>query len=140
MLTINKSGVTLLDYEKLVTAYRNIREHKQELNRAHDAIIKELDEKLEKLEGVMLAVLNDNKGEGVRTAAGTFFRKLEVIPTGSDWEAFYSWIKEHDAFDALERRIKRTFVSKYMEDNDGAIPPGVSVFRKYTVQVRKNND
>ena len=49
-----------MDYEKLVTAYRNIREHKQELNRAHDAVIKELDEKLEKLEGVMLAVLNDN--------------------------------------------------------------------------------
>ena len=63
-----------------------------------------------------------------------------MIPTGQDWEAFYDWIKEHDAFDALERRIKRTFVSKYMDDNDGAIPPGVNVFRRYTVEVRKNND
>ena len=88
----------------------------------------------------MLAELNDNNGEGIRTAAGTFFRKLEVIPTGQDWEAFYDWIKEHDAFDALERRIKRTFISKYMDDNDGAIPPGVNVFRRYTVEVRKNND
>ena len=129
-----------MDYEKLVTAYRNIRDKKQELNRAHDEVIKDLDEKLERLKGVMLAELNDNNGEGIRTAAGTFFRKLEVIPTGQDWEAFYDWIKENDAFDALERRIKRTFISKYMDDNDGAIPPGVNVFRRYTVEVRKNND
>ena len=129
-----------MDYEKLVTAFRNIRDRKQELNRAHDEVIKDLDEKLERLKGVMLAELNNNNGEGIRTAAGTFFRKLEVIPTGQDWEAFYDWIKEHDAFDALERRIKRTFISKYMEDNDGAIPPGVNVFRRYTVEVRKNND
>ena len=129
-----------MDYERLVTAYRNIRDKKQELNRAHDEVIKDLDEKLERLKGVMLAELNDNNGEGIRTAAGTFFRKLEVIPTGQDWEAFYDWIKEHDAFDALERRIKRTFISKYMDDNDGAIPPGVNVFRRYTVEVRKNND
>ena len=129
-----------MDYERLVTAYRNIRDKKQELNRAHDEVIKDLDEKLERLKGVMLAELNNNNGEGIRTAAGTFFRKLEVIPTGQDWEAFYDWIKEHDAFDALERRIKRTFVSKYMDDNDGAIPPGVNVFRRYTVEVRKNND
>ena len=129
-----------MDYEKLVTAFRNIRDRKQELNRAHDEVIKDLDEKLERLKGVMLAELNNNNGEGIRTAAGTFFRKLEVIPTGQDWEAFYDWIKEHDAFDALERRIKRTFISKYMDDNDGAIPPGVNVFRRYTVEVRKNND
>ena len=126
-----------MDYEKLVLAYRNIRDHKQDLNRKHDAVIAELDEKLEKLKGVMLDELNTNNGESIRTAAGTFFRKLEVIPTGRDWDAFYGWIKEHDAFDALERRIKRTFISDYMTNNDGSIPPGVDVFRRYTVEVRK---
>ncbi len=126
-----------MDYEKIVRAYRNIRDRKQELNRAHEKVIADLDEKLEKLKGVMLAELNTNKGEGIRTAAGTFFRKLETIPTGSDWDAFYDWIKENDAFDALERRIKRTFISDYMDSHDGAIPPGVSVFRRYTVEVRK---
>ena len=126
-----------MDYEKIVRAYRNIRYRKQELNRAHEKVIADLDEKLEKLKGVMLAELNTNKGEGIRTAAGTFFRKLETIPTGSDWDAFYDWIKDNDAFDALERRIKRTFISDYMDSHDGAIPPGVSVFRRYTVEVRK---
>ena len=126
-----------MDYEKIVRAYRNIRNRKQELNRAHEKVIADLDEKLEKLKGVMLAELNTNKGEGIRTAAGTFFRKLETIPTGSDWDAFYDWIKDNDAFDALERRIKRTFISDYMDSHDGAIPPGVSVFRRYTVEVRK---
>lgn len=129
-----------MDYEKLVTAYRNIRDKKQELNRAHDKVIADLDEKLAKLDAVMLAVLNDNKGEGIRTSAGTFFRVLEVIPSAGDWDAFYDWIKEEDAFDALERRIKRTFITEYMGSHEGALPPGVNVFRRYKVQVRKNND
>jgi hypothetical protein len=126
-----------MDYEKLVLAYRNIRDHKQQLNRDHDAVIKDLDDKLERIESVMLDELNTNKGEGIRTAAGTFFRKLEVIPTGRDWDAFYEWIKDNDAFDALERRIKRTFISEYMNSHDGSIPPGVDVFRRYKVEVRK---
>ena len=47
-------------------------------------------------------------------------------------------MKQNDAFDALERRIKKTFVSEYMENNGGAIPPGVSVYRQYAVRVRRN--
>ena len=126
-----------MDYEAIVRAYRNIRDAKTELNQAHDKVIADLDAKLDRLKSVMLAELNASNGESIRTSAGTFFRKLEVIPSGQDWDAFYDWIKEHDAFDALERRIKRTFIADYMGTHDGAIPPGVSVFRRYTVEVRK---
>ena len=129
-----------MDYTALVTAFRNIRDHKQDLNRAHDAVIKDLDDKLDRLKAVMLEELNRNNGDSVRTSAGTFYRELVVIPTGSDWEKFYEFVKENDAFDALERRIKRTFVTDYMKDHDGAIPPGISVFRKYDVKVRKGDD
>jgi hypothetical protein len=129
-----------MDFEKLVTAYRNIRDRKTELNREHDKVIADLDEKIAKLSAVMLSVLNDNNGEGIRTAAGTFYRELETIPSCQDWDAFYTWIAENDAFDALQRRIKASFVSDYMKEHDGAIPPGVNVFRRYKVGVRKNND
>jgi hypothetical protein len=37
----------------------------------------------------------------------------------------------------LERRFKKTFVKDYRESNEGAIPPGVSVMREFTVRVRR---
>ena len=127
-----------MDPAALVKAVRNIRDAEAEIRREADAKIAELKEKREKIEGVLLQVLTDSNVESMRTANGTFFRTVETIPSGQDWDAFYNWIKENDAFDALERRITRKFISDYMNAHDGAIPPGVNVFRRYKVNVRKN--
>ena len=129
-----------MDYDALVRAYRAIRDRKSELNKAHDLVIADLDGKLKKIEGVMLGVLNAGNGDGIRTPSGTFFRKMSIKPSGQDWAAFYGWIKQHDAFDFLERRIKSTTVADYMAANAGALPPGIAVLREFKVEVRKNND
>jgi hypothetical protein len=51
---------------------------------------------------------------------------------------FYGWIKDNDAFDALERRVKKTFVTEFMETHEGGLPPpGITVSREYVVRVRK---
>lgn len=128
-----------MDLDALTRAYRNIRDAKAQINREAEAKVAELDEKLAKIEAVMLKILNDGNGEGIRTASGTFFRKMDVVPSGQDWAAFYAWVKENDAFDALERRIKKTFIVDYMNNHDGEIPPGVNVFRRFKVEVRKND-
>lgn len=128
-----------MDYNRLVLAYRNLRDAEQLIMREAEAKAKELRDKRERLEGEMLRILNDNNGEGIRTASGTFYRTEDVIPSGADWAAFYGWVKDNDAFDALERRIKKTFIADYMEANDGSVPPGVNVFRRYKVNVRKSD-
>jgi hypothetical protein len=129
-----------MDYDALVRAYRAIRDKKSELNKAHDAVIADLDGKLEKIENVMLGVLNASNGEGIRTEHGTFFRKVDIKPSGQDWAAFYDWIKANDAFDFLQRRITATAVTNYMLEHDGELPPGVTVLKRFKVEVRKNND
>lgn len=128
-----------MDFDRIVMAYRNLRDAEQMVLREAEAKAKELRAKRDRLEAEMLRILNENNGEGIRTASGTFYRTEDVIPSGADWGAFYSWVKANDAFDALERRIKKTFISQYMEDNDGAVPPGVNVFRRFKVNVRKND-
>jgi hypothetical protein len=127
-----------MDINKLVHVYTKIRDKRSEIKRFFEAEDAALKEQLTKLEGVLLKHLNDTNSDSIRTEAGTFYRQQDVTPSASDWSAFYDWIKQNDAFDALERRVKKTFVTEYMEANDGAIPPGVSVFRQYVVRVRKN--
>jgi len=127
-----------MDMNQLVSVYTKIREKRAQIKKAYDAEDASLKEKLTKLEGVLLGQLNTTNTDAIRTEAGTFYRQEDITPSGADWSAFYDWVKENDAFDALERRIKKTFIADYMERHEGAIPPGVSVYRQYVVRVRKN--
>ena len=126
-----------MDYEKLVKVFLKIRKARSDLKAAYEADDAKLKAQAAQLDALLLKHLNDTNASSMATAAGTFYRQEEVTPTGSDWEAFYTWVKANDAFDALERRIKKTFIREWMDTHDGAIPPGVSVYREYVVRVRK---
>lgn len=128
-----------LDLNKIVRVYTRIRDARGEKKRAFEAEDSRLKAQQEQLEAVLLKHLIDTESDASRTEAGTFYRQKEVIPSAGDWKAFYDWIKENDAFDFLERRIKRTTVTDYMDENEGALPPGVNTFTRYAVRVRKNS-
>jgi hypothetical protein len=127
-----------VDLNKITKAYLRLRDQRDELRRTYTDQDNVLKEKQERLEAAALAFLNETGQESARTVNGTVYRQEDVIPTGSDWERFYEWVKENDAFDALERRIKKGFVASYMEEHEGAPPPGVSVLRRYVVRVRRS--
>jgi hypothetical protein len=127
-----------MDINKLTKAYINIREAKHALKKQFDEADGDLKKKLERIEAEMLRFLQTSNTDSVKTDAGTFYRQEEITPTGSDWDLFYHWIAENEAFDALERRVKKTFVKEYMEAHDGSIPPGLSVYREFVVRVRRS--
>lgn len=126
-----------MDMTQVTKAYTNIRAARNELRKEYEDKDKVLKENLTKLEALMLDHLDKNNVASVRTEAGTFYRQEEVTPQASDWNLVYEWIKDNDAWDLLERRLKKTFVKEYMEAHDGGIPPGVSTFREFVVRVRK---
>lgn len=126
-----------MDVSKLARAYVKLRDTRAERKKVFDDEDKGLKEKMEMIESHMLQLLNDGNMDSINTPAGTFYRQEDVIPQGSDWGAFYAFVREHDAFDFLEKRITKNAVKQYMEQNEGALPPGVSVFRKFVVRVRR---
>lgn len=127
-----------MNINALTKAYVKIRDARTALKRQYDEEDQKLKGKLERLEAEMLRFLQESNLDSAKTESGTFYRQEEITPTGSDWDAFYKWVADNDAFDALERRIKKTFVKEYMETHEGAIPPGVSVYREYVVRVRRS--
>jgi hypothetical protein len=127
-----------MDTNALTKTYVKIRDARTALKRKFDEEDGKLKAKLERLEGAMLKFLQESGIDSAKTENGTFYRQEEITPTGSDWDRFYQWIAENDAVDALERRIKKTFVKEYMETHEGAIPPGVTVYREYVVRVRRS--
>ena len=127
------------DMTQIAAAFLNIRNARSAIKRDYETKDDELKATQAKLEAVMLGHLNTHGMESVRTEAGTFYRQEEVKPSCADWDALNRWIVETNGFDAYERRLKKTFITEYMADNDGAMPPGVSVHREYVVRVRRAN-
>jgi hypothetical protein len=127
-----------MDVSKLARAYvklRDTRSANKKTFEQEDAVLKGY---MEQIEAQMLLVLNEGNIDSINTPAGTFYRQEDITPQGADWGAFYQWVREEDAFDFLEKRIKKGPIKEYMEQHEGALPPGVSVFRKFEVRVRRS--
>lgn len=127
-----------LDLNKLVRVHLKIRDARRELSRQFDDADRDLKVKQVRIETEMLRFLNDSHTNSIKTDAGTVYKQEDIQPSISSDDAFYKWIKENDTFEALEKRVKKTFVTAYMEENKGAVPPGVSVLRSFVARVRRN--
>jgi hypothetical protein len=125
------------EMDEIAKAYVALREARRQLKAQFEVEDAKYKQGLEKLEGIMLDHLNRAGAESVRTEHGTFYKQEAMTPSASDWQLVYDWIKENDAWDLLERRVKVGFVKEYQEAHDGALPPGISVYRQYVVRVRK---
>lgn len=49
----------------------------------------------------------------------------------------YDFIKKHDAFHLLERRVHNANMQQFLEENPDAVPAGLNAETKYTITVRK---
>lgn len=127
-----------IDLNQVVQAYNAIRDARTVKRHAWEAEDLALEEDQNKLKVFMLSTLNNIGGESIRTEAGTIFRTEKLKPSAADWSVVYAWIMDDpERFELLEKRLKPTFVKQFMEENTGAVPPGVNVHREYEVSVRR---
>ena len=88
--------------DKLVKAYIKIRDKRLELEKQ----IRDLEEQQEVIQTELLTICKDTGTDGLKTQYGTVSRKLNKRYWTSDWESFYAFIKEHNAFHFLHQRQK----------------------------------
>lgn len=122
---------------KIVQAYSAIRDARAAKRRAFDEADAELEADQQTLRAMMLDLLNKTGAKSIATDYGTVIRSEKIKPSAADWGAIWEWMKQNDGFDIMERRLKATFIKEFMEQNDGAIPPGVNVLREYEISVRR---
>lgn len=125
-----------LSAERVVEAHNKIKGERDAYLKIVNEVVEGYDAKLEKLENHLLTILNQQGQDSFRAAGKTVYRHEEVIPMAADWNAIYKWIETEQAWGMLERRIKKTFITDYMETNKNALPPGVSVMRKFVAKIR----
>lgn len=128
-----------MDHDKLVRIYLKMRKAKSDLTAAYEARKAEIETDMETVENLLHSSLDANKVKSMRTEAGTFYLRKEVKPSCNDWGAYHSWLIKRGDLTGLEKRVMKGFITDYMEQNDGALPPGITTFEEMKVGVRVGN-
>lgn len=130
-----------MDIERLTKAYIAIRDKRSEIKKAFEDEYNALGAKLERLDAELLRFLQQSNSQSIGTAFGTVYRHEEVKPSCQSWTALDEWIESNPDVapsDVMEKRLSKKFITEYMEANEGALPPGVSIYREYVARVRRN--
>lgn len=126
-----------LPVDKLVSAYRRIRDRINEKEDEHKKEIAKLREQMDLVSAKLLDLCNTQNVDSLRTSEGTVTRRTATRYWTSDWESMYRFIKEHDAMHLLEQRIHNGNMRSYLEENPDNLPVGLNADTKYVISVRK---
>lgn len=153
----------MTDINELVNVYRNIREHKTTIVRAHKDEVGELDEQMKAVSVEIHKTLDSMGLESVKTESGTAFKTTKDFVNVQDIEEFRTFLSEAAAKDICEnfsslgineegmaiavqelfpwhyftKAISKDAVKTFMKDNEGRAPDGVGYDQQIEVQIRK---
>ena len=121
----------VLTMSELVDKMVEIREERRRIG-ARD---KELIEQWKSLEFETISRLDEQGMEKASAPSGTISINETVLPQVNDWDEFYKYITDNDAFHLLQ---KRPAAAAFREMNDGGFKiGGVDPFTQRSIGLRK---
>jgi hypothetical protein len=119
--------------DQLAKVYVKIRDKRRTLEKE----AAELKEKETLLAAEMLEICKTQGVQTMRTEYGTISRRTTKNYWTSDWDSFFKFVKEHDAFSLMFRRINSESMSQFLEENPDVLPPGLNADVNQTVVITK---
>lgn len=127
-----------MNASKLVQVYIKIRDAKAQLEREYEDKVKGLNTQLEAIETELLEICKTTGQDGGKTEFGSFSRTVKSRYWTSDWDSMYSFIREHNAPELLEKRIHQGNIKEFLSENPDKLPTGLNVDSKYSIAVRRS--
>lgn len=119
--------------DKLAKIYVKIREARAELSKQDDALKEQLDAVAQQL----LEVCKEQGATTIRTEYGTISRRTNTNYWTNDWDSFFKFLKENDAFSLMQHRLNNSNVKAFLEANPDVHPPGLNADTSYTIVITK---
>jgi hypothetical protein len=124
--------------DKLAKVYIKMRDHLQSLQREYEEKEADVKAQMEIIEQKLLEICKDTGADSIKTAYGTVMRSTKTRYWPSDWASMYEFIRQHDAYDLLERRVHQTNMKTWLEENPSLLPQGLNAETRYSVTVRRS--
>ena len=125
------------DLDQLTAVYLKIRDRRADNKREFENVDKDLEEQQKMLAEQMLDTCKEMGADSIRTPHGTIIRSVKSKYWTGDWDSMYNFIKEHDAFGLLEKRLHQTNMKDFLNENPDVMPMGLNVENEYTIVVRR---
>lgn len=125
--------------DKLTKAYLKLRDQRAELKQRFQAEDEELEVQMQMLQEEMLNICKQNNATSIRTEHGTVIRQVKSRYWTNDWDSMYTFIREHEAFGLLEKRLHQTHMKEFLSENPDKLPIGLNVESEYTITVRRSS-
>ena len=122
--------------DDVVAAYLKLRNKKEAIEAETKDQVKVLKEKMEQFEAWIKEQADAQGVTSFKTKHGTAFLTTTDFANVADWDAVLGFIRDNEAFDMLEKRIRKVAVRGYIDANK-AVPPGVNYGTKLEVNIRK---
>lgn len=114
----------------LITFHEQLREEKRRLNER----LKALDSELRYSESQVLDALDTAGLEHAKIDGVSVTVSEQTMPNVNDWDALYAFIKEHDAFYMLQRRVSTGPYREMLQMEQEV--PGVEPYTQRKVNMR----
>lgn len=129
-----------VDVNKLTSIYIKMRDRRSILKQEWEVQDKEIQTQMDVIEQELLELCKDLNTNTLGTDHGTVVRSVKSRYWTNDWDSMYRFIKEHDAFGLLEKRIQQTHMKEFIQENPDVYPQGMNVENQFTVVVRRKKD
>jgi len=124
----------------LAETYIKMRDKRSVLKQDWEVKDKAIEVQMKLVEEKLLEVCKEINANSISTNHGTIIRSTKSRYWTSDWDSMYQFIKEHDAFGLLEKRVQQTNMKNFLSENPDLLPMGLNVEHEYTVLVRRSKE
>ena len=91
---------------------------------------------MSRIEAFIQNKANEMGVDSVRTASGRAYRTVKEQFRISDWDAYWTWLRDNDMGHAVEKRAAKLAV-KEVYDETGILPPGLEHHTEIVFDVRR---
>jgi hypothetical protein len=123
--------------DKLVKIYRKLRTRLTTLTQEYDTQAEILKAQQDEVKNAIKEQMKAMGVTSVRTTEGTAVMSVKTRYYTQDWDSFKKFMIEHEALDLLEKRIAQLNMAQFLEENPGAVPPGLNSTSEFDISVRK---
>ena len=129
-----------VDVDLLTQTYIKMRDKRSVLKQDWETKDLAIKAQMETIEQALLDLCKDLNTNTLGTNHGTIIRSVKSRYWTNDWDSMYRFIKEHDAYGLLEKRIQQTHMKEFLAENPDVYPQGMNVENQFTVVVRRKKE
>lgn len=122
--------------DSVIATYMKLRSQKESIEAETKERVSGIKAKMEKLEAWIKEQADAQGVTSFKTRHGTAFLTTSDYANVADWDSVLDFIREHEAYDMLEKRISKVAVRGYIDQNK-TVPPGVNYGTRLDVNIRK---